>query len=37
MSPKASYCCNAKACEDYYVNQAGNGMPFFRRSPTTER
>jgi len=29
MSPKASYCCDAKAYEDYYVNQAGNGMPFF--------
>jgi len=29
MSPKASYCCDAKAYEDYYVKQAGNGMPFF--------
>ena len=29
MSLKASYCCDAKACEDYYVNQAGNGMAFF--------
>jgi len=28
MSPKASYCCDAKAYEDYYVNQAGDGMPF---------
>jgi len=29
MSPKASYCCNAKAHEDYYVNQAASCMPFF--------
>ena len=29
MSPKASYCCDAKAYEDYYVNQAASCMPFF--------
>ena len=29
MSPKASCCCDAKGYEDYYVKQAGNGMPFF--------
>jgi len=32
MSPKASYCCNAKAHEDYYVNQAASCMPFFARA-----
>jgi len=29
VSPKAFYCCDAKAYEDYCVNQAGNGMSFF--------
>ena len=26
---RTKYCCNAKAYENYYLNQVGNGGPFF--------
>ena len=26
---RAKYCCDAKAYKQYYLNQVGNGMPYF--------
>lgn len=30
MAPRIKYCCNNKSYEDYYLNQAGNGIAGFQ-------
>lgn len=32
MAPKIKYCCDPAIYEDYYVNQAGSGLPGFQGS-----